>query len=231
MERSFQSPGLEAADSADAVRKRVMTAAADLFATRGFAGTSISEIRKASGASASSIYWEFGSKNGILRAVLEDSANRWLDQAAESHARAREDARRSGRDPVEANFAHLATELTERPEFLRMLLLLALEQREGEPETLEAIRRVRTRATAGFARGFREMQFVADEVPDEQLHEIAMASLAFTDGAFIAAQIDPGRVDLRRLFAIFHAGLAAALQVEGHRTRPQGSDISEGEPR
>lgn len=205
-----------------------MAAAADLFATRGFAGTTISAIRKATGASASSIYWEFGSKSGILRAVLEDSADRWLDQAYGSYRKAREESASSGRSPMELSFAHLATELTERPEFLRLLLLLALEQREGEPETLEAIRRVRARVIAGFARVFRETHFVGDEVSDEMLHDIAVATVAFADGAFVAAQIDPGFADLRRLFAIFHLGLAAALRVEGPGAGPQLTALSEG---
>lgn len=56
---------------------------------------------------------------------------------------------------------------------------------------------------------------LAPEVPEAIADEIARMTLAFADGAFVAAQIDPETVDLRRMFAIFHAGLAAALRVEG----------------
>lgn len=227
MEHPFQLQQQQAGGEGEDVRSRVTAAAAELFATRGFAATTIAEIRKATGASASSIYWEFGNKNGILRAVLEDTADRWLEQAHESHSKARNNAPRAGRQPMEASFAHLATEFTERPEFLRLLLLLALEQREGEPETLQAIRQVRARVVAGFAHVFRETHFVGDQVSDEMLHDIATATVAFADGAFVAAQVDPGVVDLRRLFAIFYSGLVAALRVEGPTVparQPGGSE-------
>ena len=59
-------------------RQRVLRAASELFSARGFAGTSISAIRAASGVLPSSIYWEFGSKEGLLAAVLEDAAEQWL---------------------------------------------------------------------------------------------------------------------------------------------------------
>src|SRR3712207_2719799 len=90
MERSFQDAAAAPAgdDGPPGTRQRVLDAAAELFAAHGFAGTSISAIRKASGVLPSSIYWEFGSKQGILAAVLEDSADRWLDQAAQSARRA-----------------------------------------------------------------------------------------------------------------------------------------------
>ena len=52
--------------------------------------------------------------------------------------------------------------------------------------------------------------------------------MAFADGAFVAAQIDPGVADLRRLFAIFSWGLVAALRVEGPSAWPQARYGSEG---
>jgi AcrR family transcriptional regulator len=191
-----------------------MGAASDLFATRGFAGTSISEIRKASGASASSIYWEFGSKEGILAAVLEESAAKWHDQARQSVQRAWEESHDSGRPPLEVYLADLASQLTERPEFLRLLLLLSLERREVDPSTVEAVRRVRARAVAALARAFRLAGVLPETVPDQVVADIAQTTLAFADGAFIAKQIDPEGTDLQRLFRIFYSGLAAALQVE-----------------
>jgi AcrR family transcriptional regulator len=193
----------------------VLTAASELFATRGFAGTSISEIRKVSGTSASSIYWEFGSKDGILAAVLEESAARWHDQARRSVHRAWEASQDSGRPALEVYFADLAAQLTERPEFLRLLLLLSLERREVDPGTVEVVRRVRTRAVGALARAFRLAGVFPAEVPESVVNDIAQTTLAFADGAFVAKQIDPDGVDLQRLFRIFYSGLAGALQVEG----------------
>jgi AcrR family transcriptional regulator len=215
VERSFQSNQVEAPAASDATRERILAAAADLFATRGFAGTSIAEIRKASGASASSIYWEFGNKEGILAAVLERSAAEWHSQAGRSARRAWEQSQGTGRPPLEVYFADLADQLTERPEFLRLLLLLSLERREVDPTTIEAVRRVRAGAVAALAKAFRLAGVLPESVPDEIVNDIARTSLAFADGAFVAVQIDPDSIDLRRMFAIFYAGLAAALGSEG----------------
>jgi AcrR family transcriptional regulator len=220
VERSFQSPGDEPATT----RARILRAASDLFANAGFAGTSIAEIRKASGASASSIYHEFGSKDGILSAVLEESAAQWHSQAGRSAHRAWEQSQGTGRPPLEVYFADLADQLTDRPEFLRLLLLLSLERREADPKTIEVVRRVRERAVAALARAFRLAGVLPSSVPDAMVTDIAQTTLAFADGAFVAAQIDPDAVDLRRMFGIYYAGLAAALAAEGFA----GAEFREG---
>jgi AcrR family transcriptional regulator len=205
-------PGAE--DSAPSTRRRVIDAAAALFATRGFAGTSISAIRQTSGVLPSSIYWEFGSKQGILAAVLRDSADRWLDQAAQSARRAVACSAATGISPLGAYFANLAEALAERPEFLRLLLLLALERREADAATIEAIRSVRARALKGLVHILRAGGLVDDTTSDDFVGELARLTLAFADGAFVSAQIDPATTDLRRMFALFCAGMAAALTVE-----------------
>lgn len=213
MERSFQSAADRCVAGSADTRTRVLNAASDLFARRGFSGTSIAAIRAASGVLPSSIYWEFGSKQGILTAVLEESAGRWLDQLAESGKRAWAQSQADGSPALDACFANLGRQLTERPEFLRLLLLLALERREADPATIEAIRRVRARATAGLASAFRLGGFIDEPLSDEAVHELARLSLAFADGAFVAAQIDPDTVDLQRLFSLFYAGVAALLST------------------
>jgi AcrR family transcriptional regulator len=215
MSRVQAPTGPATADGTPGTRRRVLAAAAALFAARGFAGTSISAIRDASGVLPSSIYWEFGSKQGILAAVLEDSADRWLDQASHSARRAIERSAGTGISPLGAYFANLAEALAERPEFLRLLLLLALERREVDEATVQAVRHVRDRALKGIARTFRLGGLVDDTVADDVLHELARLTLAFADGAFVSAQIDPATTDLKRMFAIFHAGMVAALAVEG----------------
>lgn len=215
MERSFQNDRATPVTETAGTRARVISAASELFATRGFSGTSISAIRAASGVLPSSIYWEFGNKEGLLSAVLEESAENWHRQAGESARRAFDQSRQTGRHPLEAYFQILAEELTERPDFLRLLLLLALERREADPATIAAVRRVRIRAAGALARAFRMGGLVDAGVSDQAVEELARMALAFADGAFVAAQIDPGVTDLRRMFAIFYAGMAAALRIEG----------------
>lgn len=203
MERSFQK-------TTDDTRAAVIEAAAELFAKGGYAATSISAIRNASGVLPSSMYWEFGSKEGILAAVLEESASRWLDQTRDS-ARSAVEEQPVGPARLAAYFEHLARALSERPEFLRLLLLLALERREVDSSSLEAIRAVRSRALEGMIRVFRGAELVGPGVPEESVARIARLTMAFFDGAVVAKQIDAETVDLGRMFALFQAGLVAAV--------------------
>ena len=52
-------------------RIKLLETAIHLFATKGFAGTSIRDIAKMTGMTISNIYYYFGSKYGLLQAVLE----------------------------------------------------------------------------------------------------------------------------------------------------------------
>ncbi|NLT36264.1 MAG: TetR/AcrR family transcriptional regulator [Gaiellales bacterium] len=59
-------------------KDRVLAAAVELFATRGFDATSIRDIAKAMGMSISSIYHYFGNKEGILVALIERSSRKLM---------------------------------------------------------------------------------------------------------------------------------------------------------
>jgi TetR/AcrR family transcriptional regulator, cholesterol catabolism regulator len=58
--------------SAD-MRENLLATALSMFSERGFSGTSIREIAKVHGASLSNIYYHFGNKEGLWRALLEQT--------------------------------------------------------------------------------------------------------------------------------------------------------------
>ena len=60
-------------------KEQLMQAAIDLFAAKGFKGTSTRDLAKAVGMSISNIYYYFGSKEGLLLAILERSSNLILE--------------------------------------------------------------------------------------------------------------------------------------------------------
>ncbi|MHA7652830.1 TetR family transcriptional regulator [Mycobacterium sp. ML4] len=68
--------GVKAAQSAQ-TRKRLIDAASELFAEQGYAGTSILHIAERSGISRGSVAWHFGSKDGLLWAVVEEAFAQW----------------------------------------------------------------------------------------------------------------------------------------------------------
>jgi AcrR family transcriptional regulator len=200
-------------------RRRIVAAAAALMAERGFAGTSIAAVSQRSGLPSGSIYWHFASKEALLAAVVEEGARRWFD-AFPRHERL-------PRDPVaraEAVFAAGAATLESHPEFLRLLLLIALERREVDATSLAAIRRVRDLALDLLRRmlvdllaplKLRNARRLADE--------FARFMLVVADGAFVAQHIDPEQADVRRSFDLLRRALTAlARDMTRSAARPRG---------
>ena len=58
-------------------RDSILDAAQALFLAHGYAGTTIADIRDASGASTGSIYHAFGSKEGIALALVQRAVQAW----------------------------------------------------------------------------------------------------------------------------------------------------------
>ena len=185
-------------------RRRILDAASGLMAERGFAGTSISEVSRLSGLPASSIYWHFESKERLLGAVVEEGAQRWFD---ELHAA-------GGAEATRVFGTATADALEKRPEFLRLMFLIALERKEIDKTSLAAIRHVRKLALERLRAGLRR-RLDARGVPAEDAtrlaDELALLALAVADGTFIQDHIDPRGTDVRRLLDLFDRALAALL--------------------
>jgi AcrR family transcriptional regulator len=190
-------------------RQRVLKAAGKLFATRGYAATSISAICSASGVLPSSVYWEFGNKAGILAAVLEDSAQRWLDQSTRSVVRAVRERPESEGDGLSAYLDYMAEALAKGPDFLRLMLMVALERSHADPRALEIIRAHRVRSVSSVARVLTLLGLEGSD--GVTAHDVAALMIACFDGGFIATQIDAEPADLRRMFALLRSALVAAL--------------------
>ena len=63
----------------DDSRERILQAAAELFAQRGYAGVGVDEVASRSGIAKTALYYHFGNKDGLLVAVLERTAAAWID--------------------------------------------------------------------------------------------------------------------------------------------------------
>jgi len=61
-------------------QSKLIEVAIDLFASKGFRGTSIRDIANSMGMSISNIYHYFGSKEGLLLAILQHSAKQVVDR-------------------------------------------------------------------------------------------------------------------------------------------------------
>ena len=61
------------ADSAQRTRRAIVSAAGDLFVTRGYAATSLAEVAVAAGVARPTVFAVFGSKAALLRQVLDEA--------------------------------------------------------------------------------------------------------------------------------------------------------------
>ena len=181
-------------------RRRILDAASSLMTERGFAGTSISEVSRLSGLPASSIYWHFESEEGLLGAVVEEGAQRWFESLPAQAEKGRREA-----SPA-ALLRATAAQLEKGPEFLRLMLLIALERKEIDPTSLAMIRRVRRLALD------RIEKIVALEggSPGAELaRDLAALVLAAADGLFVAHHIDPRATDVAAQLELLRRALAA----------------------
>lgn len=67
----MRSTATGAAQEETAVKEKLLNAATDLFTRRGYAATSVREIVAAAGVTKPVLYYHFGSKEGIYRAIMD----------------------------------------------------------------------------------------------------------------------------------------------------------------
>jgi AcrR family transcriptional regulator len=186
-------------------RRKIVEAAAALMAEHGYAGTSIAAVSERSGLPSGSIYWHFENKQALLGAVVEEGARRWFDSLWASHPLPADPAARA-----EALLERAATSLEEQPEFLRLLILIALERREVDKTSLAMIRRVR-------ALGLQHIRDLVIDLLDgfdrkkanRLADEFSRLVLCVADGAFVAHHIDPSGTDVRKCFDLLRRALTA----------------------
>ena len=198
-------------------RRRIVDAAAALMAERGFAGTSIAAVSQRSGLPSGSIYWHFESKEALLAAVMEEGARRWFEALPRIDDLPTEPGAR-----IAALFDVSESSLEAHPEFLRLLLLIALERRDVDPASLAVIRRVRERALDSIRRmlavllaplKLRDARRIADE--------FARLVLVVSDGAFVAQHIEPDQSDVRRSYELLRRALTALAREMDGAARPR----------
>jgi AcrR family transcriptional regulator len=182
-------------------RELILDATERLMATRGYAATSISDIRKACGLPPSSIYWHFGSKEGVLAAVMERGADRFFAAIPTS-----EDAERQ--------LAVLSTLQSQHPDFLRLFYMLSLE-RSDDPAVAAVVHRVRDTAITRF-RDAIVLLLPADAPPSKAervLTELTALAVALSDGVFFAEHLEPDATDVELMYRRLSAAVTALIPI------------------
>ncbi len=195
-------------------RERALDAAFQLFSAYGYSGTSIGMVQKESGVYPSSLYYMFGSKAGLLRAMIERSFEIW--RGGQTRVVMQALAKGGPDDVIELAFDGIVDLMLANPSFMRIMILLALElDPEEHAESLELLFQLRMNAIETFSSLFATLFPIEDDRRAREIHQ-ALASMAIVciQGSFINHQVDPKHVDLRaalRLDAAALRALGAAL--------------------
>jgi AcrR family transcriptional regulator len=182
-------------------REQILDAAERLMAGQGYAATSISHIRKECGLPASSIYWHFGSKEGVLAAVMERGAARFFAQIPRDQ-------------DVESQRAAAVRLHAQHPEFLRLTYILSLE-RTDDPAVGAAVRRVRDQAIADFRGIVTQLlpEGIAPDRADRVVAELAGLATALSDGVFFAVHLEPDSTDVDRMYTRMVQAVQALIPI------------------
>ena len=183
-------------------REAVLDAAERLMAEHGYEAASVAALVEGAGVPASSIYHYFGSKEGVLLAVMERGAERFFAELPIPDRRLGSRA-----EHLQALLDTVVATLDRHPDFLRILVVMAAQPVDaGEGEVHRVVNRVRELALERLREQMR-LVFGLDPA-DEAAHHLARFWLAAVDGAFVAQQSNPG-VTLRDVLAHLPAALIA----------------------
>jgi AcrR family transcriptional regulator len=192
-------------------RNRILDAATEIAAERGYEGTSIGAVSAKCGLPASSIYWHFKDKDDLIAAVIERSFSNWLTvwqlpEDVVAHDRLMEVA------------VGTAKAVLDSPDFLRLGLMLALERRPVEPRARAMFVQVRKQAFDSLSTTIGDLGL---GLTQDQIDQIATYAIAGADGLFIAHEIGGDSVDLIGLFKLHGQALynTALRMIEENEQR------------
>jgi AcrR family transcriptional regulator len=197
----------------EASRERILDAAVQLFSERGYAGTGVQDIARAAGIEKAALYWHFGSKAGLLAAVLDRMDAEFVDRIVKRVAEG------AGPDERLDRFVNGLKRLAaESGHLVRLQLGVAIERAGVSADSQRAVQRIHDRTRDAVVAGFEQVLGV--RLPDVDL--IARLLQAYLYEASVRAVVDPDGVEHDRFFA--HLRRLIVLDVE-HQVRASGVEV------
>jgi AcrR family transcriptional regulator len=162
-------------------REALLDAAIELIADGGYTATGVDAIARRSGVVKSALYWHFGSKDGLLVAALERTANDWV---SEFEAAVVENAEAGAR--LEGLLDRVRDLFLDRPDRVRLILSALIERGSTNDEVREGVTRILDVMRAAIARGMSVLP-----IPEKRIHGLATLTLQALGGSFIDYFSDP----------------------------------------
>lgn len=202
-------------------RQKILDAASEIAAERGYDGTSIAEISRRCGLPASSIYWHFSDKDDLMATVIEDSFEAWNQSW---------DIDPEGNILLElvSIAEQLIGALRTHPQFLHIGLPLALQKRSDDPRPRRMYLQMRENLAGRFGQ-IGATHF--SHVPVARRTAIITYLIAGAEGLIISHELDrseaaPGIEELLEL----HAGSVIRMILQEAEKWPR-SDAADNTDR
>lgn len=186
--------------------ERLIDAAADLFAHKGFHGVSADAVAEAAGRTSGALYSHFGNKEGLLLALLK----RWGSEAADevgSAIREADDDPASRLRALWEAYIHPAHERGDAWMLLEHELWLYAAR---NPEAREALARRYTLARDGMAASFDEWADEAGAELPAASSDLSVLAFALLLGLEMQRRVDPTAVP----DSLAVTGLEELLQID-----------------
>lgn len=196
-------------------RDTLVDAAAEAFARRGIHASSLEQIAAAAGFSKGAIYANFGSKEELLLAVVEQRGEQMLAAMWEAHQASDHDHLQDPAGAAEVWRRIVAAD--EQMQMLRLeLRLYAMREPSFQTRLAELQRQQRARATEFLQREAEGAGFTFRLPPDR----VAGLLIALTEGLLQQAGVDPdSRPVYEQDFELFLTLLITAGTEAGDSTR------------
>ena len=168
-----------------ATRELIIAAALKLIAKNGYAGTSISMICQEAGLNASSLYWFFKNKEDLFLCAIKEAADEFLSSVRVPVLAATDDLESSREELIKT----VARRLENNADFLRLLLILMLEDQNSPDEFRGKIAEIRAGSIAWWKSLLAPLFSPLGETTAALLaNDFAPLCRATINGAFIAQQ-------------------------------------------
>ena len=173
-------------------KEKLIRAAIELICDHGAAGSSVDRICERAGVVKSALYWHFGSKEGLLLAVIDEVARICITDVF--------DAIYETQDPMERldRMINTLRHIVEHdPALLQVVPVMVAERGNLSENIVESVRILNKESRALIAHGFEETLGRSIEDADLLAHTV----ISLTYGALREVQIDPKGADVGRFFA------------------------------
>ncbi len=176
-------------------RRLLVTAAAELFAEKGYRQTSFIDIADKAGISRGSIPWHFGNKLGLLEAVIDDQIQVVLTMSASP-------AEERSSDPLDQVMGFIRLPVT------RLFITLLAEAVEGDSPIREHYARLHAALREAVQARISEEALPAGTVPEA----LAVVLVGALIGVHAQWRVAPEAVDLDAVHATLRVLLPEGLK-------------------